>query len=68
MLESNFAPGARLVTQLKDLTIALDMAGVTGANLPITERVAGMYRELVERGFGEEDHSALWRLVAEQWN
>lgn len=64
MLDGNFVPGGRVVTQLKDLTIALDMASLTGANLPVTEQVAGMYRELVQAGFGGDDHAALWRIVA----
>ncbi len=67
MLEKNFVPGGRAATQLKDLVIALDVAQTNGAQLPITARVAEMYRELVARGFGDEDHAALWRMVAEDW-
>ncbi len=67
MEEHNFVPGARATVHLKDLGMALDVAQGTHANLPITARVAEMYRELVERGFGGDDHSALWRVVAEDW-
>lgn len=67
MLEHNFVPGGRAETHLKDLNIALDMAQHNGANLPATARVAAMYQELVERGFGGDDHSALWRIIADDW-
>lgn len=67
MLTHNFVPGGRAETHLKDLNIALDMAQQNGANLPTTARVAEMYRTLVARGFGGDDHSALWRIIAEDW-
>jgi 2-hydroxy-3-oxopropionate reductase len=63
MLVGDFVPGGRVETQLKDLMIALDTAERTGAQLPITARVAELYRELVRQGFGHEDHAALWRLL-----
>lgn len=68
MVDRNFAPGANAWMHLKDLDIALDMAKSNGANLPATAHVAGMYRELIERGFGNDDHSAVWRVVAEDWS
>jgi len=67
MLQHNFVPGGRAETHLKDLTIALETAQVSGANLPITAQVAEMFQTLVERGFGGDDHSALWRIVADDW-
>lgn len=68
MLEKNFVPGGRAETHLKDLNIALDVAETNGARLPSTQRVAEMFQELIARGFGDEDHSALWRVIAEDWN
>jgi 2-hydroxy-3-oxopropionate reductase len=68
MVERNFAPGGRAETHLKDLTIALDVARMHRAPLPLTQRVAEMYQELVARGFGGEDHSALWRVLADEWD
>ncbi len=67
MLEKNFAPGGRAETHLKDLNIALDVAQTNGARLPNTERVAEMFQELITRGFGRQDHAALWRVVAGEW-
>lgn len=68
MVEGNFVPGAQAWMHLKDLNISLDMAQTNGADLPVTSQVAGMYRELIARGFGNDDHSALWRLVADDWS
>lgn len=63
MLDHNFVPGGRAQAHLKDLNIALEVGQHTGANLPVTQQVAAMYQELVTRGFGDEDHSALWRII-----
>ena len=68
MLEKNFAPGGRATTQRKDLGIALDEAKTHALDLPLTQHVAQMYDELIARGFGDADHAALWRLVAQDWN
>ena len=67
MIERNFVPGGRAETHLKDLNIALDVAQTNGARLQNTERVAEMFQELIARGFGVEDHSALWRIIADNW-
>lgn len=67
MIERNFVPGGRAAGQLKDFAVALDVARLDGALLPITQRVAEMYQELVTRGYGDEDHSALWRIIANDW-
>lgn len=64
MVDGNFVPGAQAWMHLKDLNISLDMAQSNGANLPVTSQVAGMFEELIARGFGNDDHAALWRLVA----
>lgn len=67
MVDRNFTPGANAWMHLKDLNISLEMAQANGANLPVTAQVAKMYNELIARGFGNDDHSALWRVVAEDW-
>lgn len=67
MIEKNFVPGGRAETHLKDLNIALDVAQTNHARLPSTQRVAEMFQELIARGFGQEDHVALWRLISDDW-
>ncbi len=68
MIARNFVPGGRAETHLKDLNIALDVAQTNGARLPGTQRVAEMFEELIARGFGDEDHAALWRIVANEFD
>ena len=67
MLDKNFEPGGRATTQRKDLGIALDEAGAHDLNLPLTQHVANLYDELLARDFGNEDHAALWRMIARDW-
>ena len=65
MLDRNFIPGARVRTHHKDLQIALDLANESGAMLPITRQVDDLFQDLVARGYGDDDHSALLRLFVE---
>ena len=61
MLVGAFPLGFKLALHHKDLTIALEAAAAASLELPITERVAAIERELMASGFGEEDVSALAR-------
>ena len=61
MLAGAFPLGFKLALHHKDLTIALEAAAAASLELPITERVAAIERELMASGFGEEDVSALAR-------
>lgn len=47
---------------VKDLDICVDMARAVGGSLPTIEGLLPQYRELIERGHGDEDHSALYRI------
>jgi 2-hydroxy-3-oxopropionate reductase len=59
MLDRDFTPGGRAVTQLKDLDNALAEAKALGLRLPILETVAGLYRDMVAAGNGDLDHAGL---------
>ena len=61
MLEGTFPLGFKLALHHKDLAIALETAATAGLDLPITERVAAIERELMAAGFGNDDVSALAR-------
>jgi 3-hydroxyisobutyrate dehydrogenase-like beta-hydroxyacid dehydrogenase len=61
MLRGAFPLGFKLALHHKDLAIALEAAAAAGVELPITERVAAIERELMAAGFGDEDVSALAR-------
>jgi 3-hydroxyisobutyrate dehydrogenase len=49
---------------LKDLTLALDLAGAEGATLPLASAVAPRYRAALEAGLGGFDGASLTRLAA----
>lgn len=62
MIRGTFPPGFRVRLHAKDLRICRDMAGKFGVTLPVVERMLGEYAELIERGYGDEDISADFRL------
>ena len=65
MVRGSFPAGFRVRLHEKDLTICRDMAARFGVTLPVVERMLGEYAELVERGYGDEDISATFRLKSE---
>ncbi|MYD78622.1 MAG: NAD-binding protein, partial [Gammaproteobacteria bacterium] len=64
MIEDNFRPGGTATTQKKDLNQALDFASAIGIDLPSTQLCHDLYDNLVQRGEGGLDHSALFRLYS----
>lgn len=59
MLDGNFQPGATARVQLKDMRTILDTARQSDLTLPLAESTYQQYRELVQKGFEELDHSGL---------
>jgi len=66
MLEHRFAPGARASMQLKDLNIIAEMAEAYGVPLPGAATARQLYRELVDTGGADLDHSGLLTLLERQ--
>jgi 3-hydroxyisobutyrate dehydrogenase len=62
MLADNFTPGFKCAHLHKDLKIVAQMAREAGIRDTVIEQSLADYGELVERGFGDEDTSALIRL------
>ena len=62
MLDGNFKPGFKAVLHRKDMTIATSEGQAHGVELPAAELVRERFDELVKRGEGELDHSALATL------
>lgn len=62
MIEANFTPGGKAITQHKDLDQAIAFAQSCGTKVPCTELCRNLYEELIRKGDGELDHSALFRL------
>jgi len=65
MIRGAYPPGFRVRLHAKDLGICQQMAARFGVALPIVERMLGEYAELVQRGYGDEDISADFRLKRE---
>lgn len=66
MAESNFKPGARAATQLKDLHQALTLASAHQQDLPVTGCVTKLYEQLCQGEGRELDQSALFTLYQEK--
>jgi 3-hydroxyisobutyrate dehydrogenase len=66
VINNTYPLGFRLSLHLKDLNIALETARELGATLPATALVAQIENGLIERGFGDDDVSAIARAIREQ--
>lgn len=66
VINNTYPLGFRLSLHHKDLNIALETARELGATLPATELVAQIENGLIERGFGDDDVSAIARAIREQ--
>ena len=62
MLADNFTPGFKSALLHKDLLIVREMAREAGIRATVIEQSLADYGELMQRGFGDEDTSALIRL------
>ncbi|MGA1130830.1 MAG: NAD(P)-dependent oxidoreductase [Prochlorotrichaceae cyanobacterium] len=66
MINNEYPLGFRVQLHRKDLNIALKAAQELGVSLPMAGFVEQMENGLIHRGFGDEDVSAIARLVREQ--
>ncbi len=66
MIERNFEPGGKVVTQRKDLFQALEFSeGELGVELPFSRLAMELYDEVIGMGDGDLDHSALIKVYEE---
>ncbi|MDH3638406.1 MAG: NAD(P)-dependent oxidoreductase [Gammaproteobacteria bacterium] len=63
MIDGRFEPGAKAVTQRKDLFQALELAQTLDLKLPATALNMELYDRLIESDDGELDHSALVKVI-----
>ena len=61
MLAEDFTPVARLAQHLKDVKLILEAARGCGANVPMSELHESLLANLVDRGLGDLDNSAVIR-------
>lgn len=62
MARGDYPAGFRVRLHEKDLRICREMAALHGAELPLVESTLALYRQLIERGHGDEDISTVYRL------
>jgi 2-hydroxy-3-oxopropionate reductase len=63
MLDRAFAPGFKAKLHLKDMGIAVEAAAGAEIDAPAARLLRDRFAQLVARGDGERDHSALLELV-----
>lgn len=65
MIRGAYPAGFRVRLHEKDLRICRDMAASLGVALPVVDSMLTEYAELIARGHGDEDISAVYRLKQE---
>ncbi len=63
MINKDFTPKGRTSVHLKDMNNILECANSYNTHLPISNLVKEMYKTLVENGYGEIDHSSLYKEI-----
>lgn len=63
MLRQTYPLGFKVALHAKDLAICSAMAKANDAALPLTDQTREDYARLIDQGHGDEDISALYRLV-----
>jgi len=66
MADGAFTPGGKIVTQRKDIRLAQDLAREVGLDLPAVDLNGRLWDRMIEKGWGELDHSALIKLYEEE--
>ncbi len=66
MLAHSFPPGFRIDLHIKDLRNALASGKLSDSPMPVAKLVLDMLQSLQEEGYGNEDHSALYRWYEEK--
>lgn len=62
MIDCAFTPGGRVRTQHKDMRQACELAESLDQPMPATRLGSDLYMQMIDRGDGDLDHSALIRL------
>jgi 2-hydroxy-3-oxopropionate reductase len=62
MLDRNFVPGGPIKTHMKDRENILDACARVGLDLPAAKAAFDRVKQVVDRGDGELDHTALYKL------
>jgi 3-hydroxyisobutyrate dehydrogenase-like beta-hydroxyacid dehydrogenase len=63
MIDNDFAPGGRCSLQSKDVEQALNLAATVDIELPGLQANQLLWKNMLENGWGNLDHSALIKLI-----
>ena len=63
VLKGNFQPGFKSKLQYKDLGLALELSKGISAPMPLAGIVHEFYKSTIAQGLGEEDHTAVIRII-----
>ena len=63
MIEKDFSPKGKTSTHYKDMKNILDCANLNNIHLPISNLVKEMYKNLIDNGHGNTDHSSLYMEI-----
>ena len=63
MINNDFSPKGKTSTQLKDMTNIINAGKAAELHLPISSLIKEMYKNLVEDGQGNNDHSSLYNAI-----
>ena len=63
MIDKNFTPKGKTTTQLKDMTNIVEAGKAVDLHLPISSLIKEMYKNLVDEGHGNTDHSSLYNEI-----
>jgi 2-hydroxy-3-oxopropionate reductase len=63
MIDKNFTPKGKTTTQLKDMTNIVEAGKAVDLHLPISSLIKEMYKNLVDEGLGNTDHSSLYNEI-----
>ena len=63
MIDKDFFPKGKTSVHLKDMNNIIECANSYNLHLPISKLVKEMYKSLVENGYGEIDHSSLYKEI-----
>ena len=63
MINKDFSPKGKTTTQLKDMTNIINAGKAADLHLPISNLIKEMYKNLVDDGLGDTDHSSLYNEI-----
>jgi 2-hydroxy-3-oxopropionate reductase len=63
MINKDFSPKGKTTTQLKDMTNIINAGKAADLHLPISSLIKEMYKNLVDDGLGNTDHSSLYNEI-----